>query len=232
MTEQRTRFLGFGLTIAVVVGAIGILNVGISPAAAECSATGGGSSPTPTSTTQPSGSGSPTGAQTAPVDQLPVPAQSTASPSGSGSASPSSTDDGPLPNLSTILPGEDESSASPTGSGTGTPQGSPTSGQGQDCPTKVSINYKAASTRTTDPRDRFGGKVKSPNQNCERGRDVILKKVRKSGKAKTVGRTVSQRDGAWKIRGVKPKGRFFATAPARDVGDVSCRKGKSKRFSP
>jgi hypothetical protein len=160
-----------------------------------------------------------------------VAVQTTASPSGSGSASPSSTDDEPLPNLTTLLPGEDESSASPTGSGTGSPQASPTSG-GQDCPTKISITYKRASTRTTDPRDHFGGKVKSPNQNCERGRDVILKKVRKSGKAKTVGQTVSQRDGAWKIRGVKPKGRFYATAPAREVGDISCRKGKSKTFNP
>ena len=230
MNEQRRRFLGFGLTIAVVVGAIGILNVGISPAAAECKATGGGgASPTPTSTTQPSGS--PTGTQAPPVDQLPVPAQSTATPTSSGSASPSSTeDDGPVPDFTTLLPGE-ETSASPTGSGTGSPGSPSAGGQGQECPTKLTISYKRASTRTTDPRDHFGGKVKSPNGSCERGRDVILKKVRK-GKAKTVGQTVSQRGGVWKIRGVKPQGRFYATSPARDVGDVTCRKGKSKTFSP
>jgi hypothetical protein len=223
------------LTVAVIVAAIGILNVGVSPAAAECTATGGGGggggSPTPTGSAQPTGSGSPSssGAQSAPVDQLPLPAQSS-SASPSGSASPSSTDGGgPLPNLSTILPGGDDS-ASPTGSGA---SGSPTSGGGggQDCPTKLTISYTRASTRTTDPRDHFGGKVKSPNAKCIRGRDVILKKV-KGGKAKTVGRTVSTKNGSWKIQGVTPKGRFYAQSPARNVGAIACRKGKSKTISP
>jgi hypothetical protein len=60
---------------------------------------------------------------------------------------------------------------------------------------------------------------------------VLLKKV-KGKKAKTVGQTVSQKNGSWKIRGVKPNGKFYAATPARNVGDVSCRKGKSKTISP
>ena len=231
LSERRMRRIGFGLTIAVVASAIWILNGGPIPAgtatsasaAAECPSGGGGGggggSPTPTSSgsSQPSPSGSSAGE----LVNAPLPVQSSGSPSPSGSSSGG----GPLPNLSSILPG---GSSSPSSTGSSSP---PPSSGGPACPTDVTIKYVRVSQRTSDPRDHFEGKVKSPNSDCVKGRDVTLKKVAKPN-PKTVGRTVSQKSGTWKIRGVKPKGRFYAVAKPRKVGDVTCKKGKSKTISP
>jgi len=226
LIQRRMRRIGFGLSIAVVACAIGILNMPIpggTAIAAECPSGGGGgggsTSPSPSS----SGSSSPSSQdQDGVVENLPLPVQSSGSPSPSGSSS-----GGPLPNLTSLLPGGDSGSPSPSGSSSSPPP----SESGPECATSVTIKYVRASQRTTDPRDHFEGKVKSPNSDCTKGRDVVLKKVAK-GKAKTVGRTVSSRSGAWKIRGVKPKGKFYALAKPRKVGDVTCKKGKSKTISP
>jgi len=220
VSERALRGIGFALTIGVIVAAIGILNVGAFPAitaAAECQAGGGGGGGGGSQSPSPTGSGS-------------------ASPSGSGSPSPSgSGGGGPNPGqITSLLPGEE--SPSPSGSaspsGSGSPSGSPTSGGGgdaQECSSNVTIDYEKKSATGADPRDHFKGTVKSRNAQCESGRTVVVKKVRKGKKAATVGRTVSRRGGAWRVQESVKRGRYYALAQPRSIrGEIDCLKGKSK----
>ncbi|MGH2807756.1 MAG: hypothetical protein ACRDKT_10835 [Actinomycetota bacterium] len=131
------------------------------------------------------------------------------SPSPSPSTtSPSPTDEGPLPTLPP-LPGEEESeSPTPSDSTTSTP----TPGQGQQtikCDSKITIRF-------ADGRDRFSGAVRSEENACERGRRVILKKV-KRGPDKTVGRTRTNPRGRWSIKEEGARGRYYAKTPKRNV---------------
>ncbi len=193
MTERRMSLIGFGLTIAVIVGAVALLNVGVVPAdtaaAAECKG-GGGDGESPSSTPSPS-------------------------------SSPTEEDDG-LP-ITIPPPGEEDTSTSaqPTGS-----PSEPDRPEQQRCPTKVTIDSKRAGA--TRAATEFFGRLKSPENMCERGRRVLLKKDRKTGKDRTVGETLSKRSGKWTIRERRAKGRYYALAPKERRPRVICLKGRSK----
>ncbi len=219
MSERTMRRVALGLTLAVVLGAIGILNVGRAPSvkAAECKAAdggdGGGESPSPTESGSPSESPSPSG----PQGLIPAPAQTSPSPS------PSPSNTGGIITLPPILPSE---SASPSGS----PSPSPSEGRGGErCPSKVTIRYKRVGTRTTDPRDHFKGRVRSPENACVRRRQVLLRHKRR-GSFRTVARTVTKRNGRWRIDQPGAKGRYYAKASedSKRSGRLECRSGRSR----
>ena len=196
MNQSITRYLGFGLTVAVVSASIAILNVTPAvTAAAECESTTGG------------GGGGGGGGSPSPSD---------------GTASPSESDDGGLPITLPPIGGED--SPSPSGTPSEPPGGDD---EPQRCRTKLTINFSRS--RGSSAAVTFKGRVKSQSKECKGGRNVLLKKIRK-GKKRTVGRTVSKRSGAWSIQKRRAKGRYFAKARKRSVGNVRCLAGKSRRI--
>lgn len=214
MSDRTHSVLGL-VTAGLIMGsAVAVLNLGapnLSSAAARCK---GGGSPSP--------SPSPSASETSQAD-APVPAQTTGTPSPSGSASPSpsrsSTFPPPLPTLP-LPSGSQSPSPTPTKSG----------GASARCPTRVTIEYDAPGP--PDPkRAEFSGAVKSPQDECESGRRVILKKER-SGKDQTVSRTVSNARGKWSVQTRGSDGTFYAVAPkertATDEGPVVCEEGRSK----
>ena len=139
---------------------------------------------------------------------------------GSGQASPTPTpteseDPGPVPtevpsDLPVPIPGETESPS---------PTPSPTSGGEERCRSEIGIRYDLE-------RTRFSGGVRSDKAACERGRRVILKLDRSSGKDRTVGTTTTNRRGKWAITHVGRGKRYYAKTPRQTVvsagQDVIC----------
>ena len=91
----------------------------------------------------------------------------------------------------------------------------------------MTINYER-SDATSQATDFFGA-LKSPNSQCERGRQVSLKKVKK-GRDRTVGSTISKRSGKWRIREARARGRYYAKTAKRTLSGpgVVCQAGRSK----
>jgi len=88
--------------------------------------------------------------------------------------------------------------------------------------TKLTMKYK---------RRAFKGKANSSVPACERGRMVVLKKV-KPGKDARVGTKKTNRNGRWALRKGKAKGRYYAVVAKKvftDAGGttVICRRDKS-----
>ena len=127
------------------------------------------------------------------------------------SPSPTPTDTGGgLPTVPTLppLPGQTSTTSSPT------PTNSTPGGGGSqetiECDSNISIRFAA---RT----DTFRGGVTSDENVCERGRRVLLKRV-KRGPDQTVGRTTTNRSGRWSIdKNRVRRGRYYAQTPARTV---------------
>lgn len=143
------------------------------------------------------------------------------SPSGNTTPSPSESDDDPLPLPSVTLPGQGEDTPTPTQSSSQPPGDS----ENQSCPTRLSI--AADRSRASSSTVTFKGNVRSPESACENGRNVSLRKKRQ-GPDRTVGSTISRRNGAWSIREPRPKGRYYAVAPRRSVDATSCETGMSR----
>jgi hypothetical protein len=125
----------------------------------------------------------------------------------SPSPSPSPTRSGGLPSLP-LPTGDEETSASP----------SPSPGGGAaKCDSKITIAYK---------RNRFSGKVTSDNNRCAKGRSVKVKKVN----AGTVGRTVTNQKGKWKVPEPDANGRYFAVTSKRKAGKIVCKAARSRKI--
>ena len=127
----------------------------------------------------------------------------------SPSPSPSETEDDPLP-IPPIPPEEEESpspSPSPTRDG---------GGGAAKCDSEITIAYK---------KNRFKGKVTSDHNRCKKARAV---KVKKKGKKRPVGRSVTNRKGKWKVPEPDANGRYFAKVSKRKVGNIVCKAAKSR----
>lgn len=90
-------------------------------------------------------------------------------------------------------------------------------------PTDVSLRYRNGA---------FRGKVSSGEADCRRNRRVVVKKVRKGGRDRTVGKATSNRRGKWKLVEDGARGRFYAVAQRRvltasDGGKTVCLAGRS-----
>jgi len=218
MSETAKRRFGFAVTMAVILGAIAILNIGTAPAApARCTNDGGGGTPSTSPSESPSES--PSASSTSRV----APAQTTDSPSPSGSTS-SGGGGITLPDFTTLLPGESEStSASPTGGG---------GGGTVHCESEVTIGYTSPNPRQ-NPKPTFHGKVRSSEDSCIGGRFVTLFKV-KPGRDSRAGHDLTSPRGAWKVQVVRARGRYYAavkqdTVPT-DEGRADCQADKSRRL--
>ena len=150
--------------------------------------------------------------------------QPTSSPTGgTGTASP--TGGGPgLPPVPPILP-----TASSSTSATSSPTGG-TSRPKTTCDSDVTIRY-------SDARNRFSGAVRSDENACERGRQVLLKKDRRGTRDRTVDSTLTTRRGTWKIGHRNPEGRFYARVTqtskrAANGGRVECNGARSRTIRP
>lgn len=77
--------------------------------------------------------------------------------------------------------------------------------------------------------------MRSADSLCVRGRRVISEKKTARG-AKTVGGTVTNRRGDWKIFENHPKGRYFAKTPEvrrpSDHGEHICAAARSRTIRP
>ncbi|MDQ3941131.1 MAG: hypothetical protein M3238_07265 [Actinomycetota bacterium] len=86
-----------------------------------------------------------------------------------------------------------------------------------------------------DPRSGFTGRVRSGADICERGRQVVMKRV-KPGRDRTAGTTVTKRNGTWQIFKNNPKGRYYARTPAasksNNQGTFRCQAAKSRTINP
>jgi hypothetical protein len=148
------------------------------------------------------------------IGTVPVSAQECPSGGGGGrpsspSPSPSETDDGPLPSLP--IPPEEEESPSPS------PTRSPDGGGAGKCDSEITIAYK---------KNAFKGKVTSENNSrCRKGRTV---KVKQKGKKGSVGRSVTNQKGKWKVPEPDADGRYFAQVAKRKVGNIVCQAAKSR----
>ena len=145
---------------------------------------------------------------------------------GSGQATPTPTpteseDPGPVPTevpsgLPVPIPGQTE---------TASPTPSPTSGGDERCRSEITIRYDLE-------RTRFSGAVRSDKASCERGRRVILKLDRASGKDRTVGTTTTDRRGRWAVTQVGRGKRYYAQTPRQKVvgpgGNVICLGDRSR----
>lgn len=99
------------------------------------------------------------------------------------------------------IPGESESPS---------PTPSPTSAGDETCRSEIGIRYDLK-------RTRFSGAVRSDRSACERGRRVILKLDRASGKDRTAGATTTNRRGKWAITQVGRGKRYYAKTPRQEV---------------
>jgi hypothetical protein len=137
---------------------------------------------------------------------------------GGGSPSPSPSTTSPTPTETGGLPitppitlppgGGSSTTPAPTGS-TSTPGGGSGPQETIECDSEITIRFAG---RT----DTFKGAVNSDENVCERGRRVILKRV-KAGPDKTVGRTTTNQRGRWNIKERNARGRYYAQTPARTV---------------
>jgi hypothetical protein len=152
-------------------------------------------------------------------------------PSGTPTASPSSTGGGGVnpTSILTNLPGGGGSSSAPP---SGTPTSSPTSGGGGsvDCSSKITIKFDPAGPQEGS-KASFFGKVTSDSSTCIKGRNVVVKKDAR--RDKTVGTTVTNRKGVWRVPVRKAEGKYYAKTPARrivekDGTEVNCGAAKSK----
>lgn len=141
---------------------------------------------------------------------------------GTPSASPSPTEpEEPFPPpLPPIIPEETES-----------PSPSPSASDGpRKCSSDITLNYQGPSKKKP-ARRQFSGNVKSAEDECEKGRKVILKKLKK-GKDKTVDATVTDPKGGYKIPVARANGRYYSQTPKDNVvtrdGRVTCGAAKSK----
>ena len=200
-----------GLALALVLSSAPVLGGRGSALAAgtECTGGGGGGTPSPTPT-QSSGP-LPGPIQTLLPGQSPTPtpsgsASATASPTGTPSTSP--TNEMPDPALTTPAP-----EGSPTGTPTGSPSESPVTSPPESttkCESKITLSYSGN-------RQRFSGEVRSDEVACERGRRVLLKRDRKSGRDRTVATTVTNRRGRYAIPLPDRQGRRFYTKTPRQT---------------
>lgn len=120
---------------------------------------------------------------------------------------------GPLPGpVQTLLSPSPTGSASPTG--TPSPSGTPTSPPPEDttkCESRITLSYNGN-------RQRFSGEVRSDETACERGRRVLLKRDRKSGRDRTVAATVTTRRGRYEIPLPDRNGtRFYTKTPRQAI---------------
>ena len=146
-------------------------------------------------------------------------------PSGSASPSPSTSSPAPFPpTLPPILPTASSSSPSPTASDTG-------GGGARKCDSEITIKYQRPNLERPG-RDKFYGNVRSDEEACEGGRQVIVKRA-KAGRDATFDRTVTNNRGRWTVpgKGAK-KGRYYAKTPeervASDQGRVTCGADRSR----
>ncbi|HET7483040.1 MAG TPA: hypothetical protein VFK89_09285 [Actinomycetota bacterium] len=213
MSERTKRRLGFGITLAMIVGAIAVLNLGTAPAAVAQCTSGDGGGGTPSESASPSGSTSPSGSATG---LLVGAAQSSTTPAPS-----SSTTGGGGITLPPILPSDSSTSASPS---------SPGGGEVAHCPTDVTIAYTAPNPRQ-NPKPTFHGRVKSDENSCIGGRIVTLMK-KKDGPDARVGHDLSSPRGAWQVELRRANGRYYAKVKkdtvATDSGRAVCEAGRSK----
>jgi hypothetical protein len=152
--------------------------------------------------------GSPAGAQAKPCKSGGGGNQ-TSSPS----ASPTETEEPFPPSIPPIIPEETESeSPSPTET---------TGGGARNCSSDISLKYKGKT---------FSGSVKSPEDECEVGRKVLLKK-KKKGRDRTIETTVTNRKGGYEMPVAKAKGKYYTKTPKEKVtsddGPVNCGAAKS-----
>lgn len=140
---------------------------------------------------------------------------------GTPSASPSPTEsEEPFPPIPPIFPEDPE-----------TPSPSPSASDGpRKCSSDITLNYQGPS-RKKPARRQFAGNVKSAEDECEKGRKVILKKLKK-GKDKIVDTTVTDPKGGYKIPVGRANGRYYSQTPKDNVvtrdGRVTCGAAKSK----
>ena len=135
---------------------------------------------------------------------------------GSPSPSPSESDDGGLPIPTLPIPGDESPSPSPSES----------NGEQVRCESSVTISFRGP---TPDrPRSEFRGAVSSQETDCERGRRVIVKKVRR-GPDRSVGNTLTNRRGRYVVRVNRADGRYYAKATRSEVaGNVVCLPARSR----
>jgi hypothetical protein len=101
------------------------------------------------------------------------------------------------------------------------------------CASKISIKYNPPGPQE-GAKAGFSGKVTSDSNVCIKGRNVIVK--RDAAKDKTVGTTVTNAKGAWKVPIQKAEGKYYAKTPARRVVSsddtvYECGAAKSKSIS-
>lgn len=78
---------------------------------------------------------------------------------------------------------------------------------------------------------KLNGKVRSSDPSCVEGRKIVVKKVRR-GRDRVVGRDVSERSGAYRVRARNLKGRFYAIAKRKvggAAGGGTCLRSRSKK---
>lgn len=201
-----------GLALALVLSSAPVLGGRDSALAAgtECTGGGGGGTPTPTPTQS-------SGPLPGPIQTL-LPGQSpTPSPTGSASPTASPTSRMPDPAMTTPTP-------SPTGTVTSPPEST------RKCESRITLSYNGN-------RQRFSGEVRSDESACERGRRVVLKRDRKTGRDRRVATTVTNRRGAYQIPLPDRRGkRFYAKTPRQTVAtadgqEVVCLGDRSRSVS-
>ena len=145
--------------------------------------------------------GSPAGAQAKPCKS--GGGNQTSSPS----PSPTESEEPFPPTLPPIIPGDEE---------TESPSPTETTGAARNCSSDISLRYKGG---------EFSGSVKSPEDECEVGRKVLLKK-KKKGRDRTIETTLTNNRGAYEMPANKAKGKYYTQTPkekvSADDGPVNC----------
>ena len=88
----------------------------------------------------------------------------------------------------------------------------------------VSSSISIAYNHTTE---RFHGKVTSSNHECQAGRTVKLFKKTSSGSS-LEGKTLSKRDGTWRIEVMHAHGHYYAVTPQQKIMHTTCGRARSK----
>ena len=178
-----------------------------------------------------------------------APAGPSACPSGSATTSPTTTSPSPTPTQSSASPTPTNTTSSPPpnqcsdgvdndgdGAVDGNDQGC-ADGDGDEStgdappaqafPTTVSGRYD-------DGQNRHEGRVNAGPKRCEKGRKVVVKKVR-VGRDKVVGSDTSNRAGAWSVTDRGADGTYYSVAKKKtftkaDGTVVTCRSDRSRRY--